>query len=154
MDVKRIGITESHLIAPLFDRYRVFYQQSSDPDLARRFIEARLENNESTIFAAIEGETAVGFVQLYPLFSSLRATRDWILNDLFVEAASRKRRIGHALVQKALRFASEQGGNFVELETGPDNIAAQRLYERMGFERRTAGTDYFIYRIELAGLSF
>ena len=154
MDVKRIGITESHLIVPLFDRYRVFYQQPSDLGLARRFIEARLENNESTIFAAMEGETAVGFVQLYPLFSSLRATRDWIINDLFVEPACRRRRIGHALVQQALRFASEQGGNFVELETGPDNIVAQGLYERMGFARRTAGTDYFIYRIDLAGLRF
>ena len=125
-----------------------------DPDLARRFIEARLENNESTIFAAMEGETAVGFAQLYALFSSLRATRDWIINDLFVEPAYRGRRIGHALVQKALRFASEQGGNFVELETGPDNIVAQGLYERIGFARRTAGTEYFIYRIDLAGLRF
>lgn len=151
MDVKRIGSTESHLVVPLFDRYRVFYRQPSNPELARCFIEARLDNNESTIFVAMDGETAVGFVQLYPLFSSVKAARNWILNDLFVEPAFRKRKIGRVLIQTALCFAREQGGKFVELETGVDNVVAQGLYERMGFARQTTGADCFIYRIELAG---
>jgi ribosomal protein S18 acetylase RimI-like enzyme len=149
MDVKRIDGTESHLVIPLFDRYRVFYKQPSDPDLARRFIQARLDHNESTIFVAIEGNAAVGFVQLYPLFSSVSAARNWILNDLFVEPAFRRHRIGGALIQAALNFARETGGKFVELETGADNAIAQEIYERIGFARRMPDTGFFLYRVDL-----
>jgi ribosomal protein S18 acetylase RimI-like enzyme len=149
MDIKQIDGAESHLVIPLFDRYRVFYKQPSDPDLAGRFIQARLDRNESTIFVAMEGDTAVGFVQLYPLFSSVSAARNWILNDLFVEPAFRRRRIGGALIQAALDFSREQGGKFVELETAVDNAVAQELYERIGFAKRIPDTSFFLYRIDL-----
>jgi ribosomal protein S18 acetylase RimI-like enzyme len=148
MNIKRINSAESHLVISLFDQYRIFYKQPSDPDLARRFIEARLDRDESTIFVAMEGGTAIGFVQLYPHFSSVRASRDWILNDLFVDPAFRGKQIGLALLRMALNFASEQGGTFVELETGVDNANAQRLYEGVGFARRQPCTDYLTYRID------
>src|SRR5204863_4908800 len=62
------------LIAPMFDRYRQFYGKPADPKLAETFIRDRLKAKESVIFIAIpEGgsEEALGFVQLYPSFSSV-----------------------------------------------------------------------------------
>ena len=58
------------LIVPLFDAYRQFYRQPSDPDRARRFLKERFEHNQSVIFLAFADGAAIGFTQLYPSFSS------------------------------------------------------------------------------------
>lgn len=77
-------------IAPLFDAYRQFYQKPSDVEAARRFLFARLSKNESVLFLARHEGRVVGFVQLYPVFSSIGLTRQWILNDLYVAPEARK----------------------------------------------------------------
>src|SRR6185437_1518505 len=89
MYIKRIDFSEYQLVTALFNKYRIFYNQPSDIRLAERFIKERLENNESVIFVALiddDGKPApVGFTQLYPLISSMRAAKNWLLNDLYVE---------------------------------------------------------------------
>ena len=42
-------------LANLFDLYRQFYRQASDPEGARRFLAARISNSESVIFLAKQG---------------------------------------------------------------------------------------------------
>jgi hypothetical protein len=85
MEIRKIDKSESHLVIALFDKYRVFYKQDSDLPRARKFIRARLENNESTIFVGIDKKQAkpVGFTQLYLRYSSVRTIRNWVLNDLY-----------------------------------------------------------------------
>ena len=56
-----------------------FYHKQSDLDAAKDFLEARIENNESVIYIATnELDHFVGFVQLFPSFSSTRMKRFWI----------------------------------------------------------------------------
>ena len=147
--IKRIDATQGHLVFDLFNQYRIFYKQAPDIALARQFIQERLDNNESVIFVALlpDEETAVGFTQLYPKYSSARAARNWILNDLYVETAYRKQGIGTRLIQTARAFANENQAVFVELSTAADNVTAQRLYEQIGFERQPPETDFYTYRI-------
>src|SRR5689334_16265599 len=83
-------------IAPLFDGYRQFYGQVSDVAAGRQFVLERLNQAESVIFLALDGEEGVGFTQLFPTFSSVSMRRLWILNDLFVAAAARRRGIARA----------------------------------------------------------
>ena len=54
---------------------------------------------------------------------------------LGVAAEARRRGIGELLVQHVLLLARLRGIRRVVLNTGPDMMAAQRLYERLGFER-------------------
>jgi ribosomal protein S18 acetylase RimI-like enzyme len=54
---------------------------------------------------------------------------------LGVAAEARRRGIGEVLVAHVLRLARIRGIDRVVLNTGPDMLAAQRLYERLGFER-------------------
>lgn len=151
MKIKQIDGAESNLVVDLFDKYRVFYKQPSDLELARRFIQARLDNHESMIFAALVqhgGDVIpVGFTQLYPGYSSVGAFKYWVLNDLYVEPGYRKQRIGEALVRVALDFARGRGARFVELSTGVDNYVAQGLYEKIGFEKQQRDTLFLTYRI-------
>ena len=153
MGIRKIKSREIDLVAGLFDQYRMFYRQPSDPELAREFVRARLENNDSIIFVALfeeDGETIpAGFTQLYPSYSSIRAVKDWILNDLFVHPAYRNRNIGTALVRMAMEFAREQGAQRVELTTATDNLTAQKLYERMGFIKQEPDTTFLTYHLFL-----
>ncbi|HTK20683.1 MAG TPA: GNAT family N-acetyltransferase [Mucilaginibacter sp.] len=147
MEIKRINLSEANLVTELFDKYRVFYKKESDLSLAETFIKTRLDNNESVIYVALDGEQPVGFTQLYPKYSSVSAVKNWILNDLYVESGYRKQGIGEALIKAAMEFAKGDGATYVQLETAVDNYTAQSLYEGIGFIKQEPDTEYFLYRI-------
>ena len=126
------------LIAPMFDLYRQFYGKPADPKLAQTFIRDRLKARESVIFIAIpEGDSGegLGFVQLYPSFSSVSAFRLWVLNDLFVSPDARASGAGRALLERAERWAAETGAKGLTLSTQITNLTAQRLYEACGWTK-------------------
>jgi len=121
-------------IGGLFDGYRVFYEQESDPEGARRFIAARLESGDSHIICAeIEGRL-LGFTQLYPSFSSVRMRPVWVLNDLFVDPAARRRGVAQALMRAALAHAMNTNAAYLTLETHRDNAPARALYVAEGWK--------------------
>ena len=131
-------------VAPLFDAYRQFYNKPSNEEAARRFLFARLSKGESVMFVALRGRDAVGFVHLYPVFSSTNLTRQWILNDLYVISAARQHGVGHALMNRARQFAEATHADGLMLETATDNHTAQRLYERLGWKRDEQFNRYFL----------
>lgn len=141
-----ISIEQVDLIAPLFDAYRQFYGKPADLDGARRFLVERLTRGESVIFAAVEKEQAIGFTQLYPSFSSVSLRPIWILNDLFVVDAARRRGIAASLLRSARDFAQQTGAARLALSTAIANAKAQALYEREGWKR---DSEFFHYELEL-----
>jgi len=130
--------------ALLFDAYRQFYDKPPDLEAARRFLFARLSKGESVLFLARHGERLVGFVQLYPVFSSVALMRQWILNDLYVLPDARKLGVGRALVERARELAEATRANCLTLETATDNIPAQRLYEDLGWKREQEFFRYYL----------
>ena len=88
-------------LSNLFDQYRSFYHKESDIEGAENFLKERLENQDSEIFVAEENGILTGFTQLYPLFSSTRMKRYWLLNDLFVNENHRGKGHSKALIEKA-----------------------------------------------------
>jgi len=153
IEIKQIDSSEVELVVVLFNQYRIFYNQPSDIQLARTFIDARIQNNESIIFVALfddgNKKIPVGFTQLYPKYSSARAIKNWILNDLYVDSAYRKQGIGERLINSAIAFAKVGGAKFVQLETATDNKTAQSLYESIGFKKQDPDNEFFLYRIDV-----
>lgn len=146
LSVKKITAYEINLVVNLFDSYRVFYKQASDLVLAEHFLTERLTNNESVIFVALDKDKPVGFTQLYPIYSSVRTVRNWILNDLYVDENYRKQGIGKLLIDAAMDFGKYTGAKYVQLETAVDNFNAQHLYESIGFVKQLPDTEYILYR--------
>jgi ribosomal protein S18 acetylase RimI-like enzyme len=131
-------------VAPLFDAYRQFYHKAPDVEAARRFLFARLSKDESVLFIArLEGR-AVGFMNLYPVFSSVNLTRQWILNDLFVAPEARQLGVGRALTERARQLAEATQAKGLTLETAVDNVVAQKLYESLGWKRDDEFYRYFL----------
>ena len=67
------------------------------------------------------------------------------LDDVVVDEGARGKGVGTALVNACLDVARERGAEVAELQSGVDREAANRLYPRMGFERRETN----VYRIVL-----
>ncbi len=126
--VRPATLADLDAVAPLFDAYRQFYEQAPDLAAARRFLEDRLSRGESRIWLAEEGGAALGFVQLYPLFSSVSLGPIYVLNDLFVSRKLRGRGIASRLLEAARDHGRATGAHYLELSTAVDNLA-RRLYE-------------------------
>jgi GNAT superfamily N-acetyltransferase len=121
-------------LVPLFNDYRIFYKQPSDLESAKEFLEDRIANNESIIYLAYLDQEAVGFTQLYPLFSSVSMKHMYLLKDLYVKSNQRGKGIGEALINKAKALCEVQQNKGLALQTATDN-PAQQLYERLGFKK-------------------
>ena len=134
-------------VAGLFDAYRGFYGQPANLPQSRQFLAERLARYESVIFyAQDESGQALGFVQLYPSFSSIDAHRTWLLSDLFTASQARGRGVGTLLMNAARDFALATGAKGLVLETATDNHTAQRLYESLGYVRDPG---YYTYCLDL-----
>jgi GNAT superfamily N-acetyltransferase len=145
--VRQATIFDVEMIVPLYDAYRQFYRRPSDPALARRFLLERFQHSESIIFLAVkEDGAAIGFTQLFPSFSSVSAARIFILNDLFVSAEARRKRVGSLLLDAAARFGRGAGAVRLTLSTEVTNATAQALYEREGWVRQT---EFYSYDLAL-----
>ncbi|MEZ4796424.1 MAG: GNAT family N-acetyltransferase [Flavobacteriaceae bacterium] len=119
-------------LIPLFDAYRIFYEQESDYVKAKQFLTKRIERNESIVYIAYNEENAVGFTQLYPLFSSVTMQPMFLLNDLYVEDNYRNQGIGNMLIDKAKQLCKTLNYKGLAIQTAQTN-PAQHLYERLGF---------------------
>jgi hypothetical protein len=119
MNILRANSGHLDALAGLFDQYRCFYEQASDPKACRQFIADRLRNKESVIFAAQtdDGDIA-GFTQLYRSFCSVEMKELIYLYDLFV----------------------------LQLETAISNRPGQALYEDLGWER---DREFYTYHLAL-----
>jgi ribosomal protein S18 acetylase RimI-like enzyme len=148
MEIRRAASSDLDLIAPLFDSYRQFYRCPPDPALARAFIAERLGHGDSVIFVALQGNAALGFVQLFPVFTStaMRPGRLWLLNDLYVAPAARAKGIGRGLMEAARQHAVGTNASGLFLQTARDNAAAQRLYQSLGYRRDDL---FLVYELSL-----
>ena len=132
MTIIQANIDHLDEVVPLFDAYRVFYKQPSNMASAKTFLKDRIVNKESIIYIAYTNEEAVGFTQLYPLFSSVSMKPMYLLNDLYVKPQHRGKGIGEALINKAKTLCDIKQNKGLALQTATDN-PAQKLYERLGF---------------------
>ncbi|MFB7913540.1 GNAT family N-acetyltransferase [Streptomyces sp. NPDC056061] len=88
----------------------------------------------NTVLVARTPDSIVGTLTLVllPLPSGLRAR----VEDVVVDSAARGQGVAGLLTQEALRLAREAGARTVDLTSRPDRAAANRLYERLGFQVR------------------
>ena len=136
--VRRATLADVDVLAPLFDGYRRFYGQPGDVPRARDFLSARLAGPDgeadAVVFLAEPDGIPAGFTLLYPMWSSVATGRIFVLNDLFVAGTARRRGVAQALLAAARDFGREHGALRLVLETTRDNVVAQALYHRAGWQ--------------------
>lgn len=131
--IRRAELTDIDAVTSVFMEYLAFQSQTHTRQVAQEFLHARLVQDQSIIFVAEDDGGLLGMAQVYPVFSSVSLAPAWILNDLYVTESARGLGAGRALLQAVLDQSRAIDAAYVTLETGDDNLRAQRLYESMGF---------------------
>ncbi|MEM9547279.1 MAG: GNAT family N-acetyltransferase [Bacteroidota bacterium] len=148
MKIRATNPSDLDQLSHLFDGYRVFYRKTSDVEAAKKFISERLNNKDSEIYVCeMEDGLLSGFVQLYPLFSSTRMKRLWLLNDLYVNTEFRGEGISLLLIDRAKELVRDSGACGMFLETEKSNMIGNRLYPKAGFELND-GANYYVWDSE------
>jgi ribosomal protein S18 acetylase RimI-like enzyme len=129
-------------VVQAFDRL-IPQLSSSNPPPTREFLAAIADSEASYLLVAEDGDRILGSLTLvvFPIPTAIRA---WI-EDVVVDEAARGMGVGAALNQEALSRAAELGAATVDLTSRPSREAANRLYQRLGFEPRETN----IYRYKL-----
>ncbi|MFT4694253.1 MAG: GNAT superfamily N-acetyltransferase [Francisella sp.] len=129
--------TEAHLnqLVDVFEEYREFCGFKRSQNKTKLFLKKLICDKEAIIFIAVDSKTdsIMGFVNLFPSYSSLSLQRLWILNDLGVSSDFRGKGVSKALIHKVQEFAKETNAIRVELKTALTNTTAQSLYRAMNF---------------------
>lgn len=133
-------------IVPVMDEYRAFCGFESNGCETQQFLQQLIAKQQSKLFLAIDDQTqqVMGFVNLYPSFSTLALKPIWILNDLAVSSHFRGRGLAKKLIYGALEFAKFSGAIRVELKTEVTNERAQALYKSLDFN---IDSDNVYYRV-------
>lgn len=145
--IRRAVLADLELLVPLFDAYRTFFA-GGIPTGSRPFLAERLRLGDSIFLMAFDGERAVGFLTLYPLFSSWYATRIWFLSDLYVCEDERRSGIGRALVEEAKSFARAEGSRSIMVEIPHREPHLVAFYEGLQFMR---DRDFNLHRYYVPG---
>ena len=148
VDVQRVGEADLDDLLPLIRGYCDFYEVDPPDDallaLARALIEDPQHEGVQLIARDVgeEGE-ALGFATIYWTWSTSRAARIAVMNDLFTAPSARRRGVGEALIDACLESTRERGAVLLQWQTATDNVKAQALYERVGGIRES-WFDYYL----------
>jgi GNAT superfamily N-acetyltransferase len=144
-----IGIVDTEAavlrLLPLMRAYCDFYRVHP-PDAALLAMSRALVADpvhEGVQLIASDGGVDVGFATLFWSWETTISSRVGVMNDLFVVATSRGRRVGSALVGACLERCREHGAVHMIWQTAPDNLAAQAVYDHLGATRES-WIDYWL----------
>lgn len=116
----------------------------SNPPPGREELQFMVDSPASVLLIAEEDGYVYGSLTL-ALFRIPTGLRAWI-EDVVVDGEARGKGVGQALNEAALDRARTEGAATVDLTSRPSREAANRLYQRLGFEARETN----IYRYDLS----
>jgi ribosomal protein S18 acetylase RimI-like enzyme len=145
--IARVGEDDLDDLLPLMRGYSDFYEVDPSDDALLALSRALVANPDydgvQLIARDSETNAALGFATVYWLWSTSRAARIGVMNDLFTAQGARGRGVGEALIRACLELVRERGAALLQWQTAPDNLTAQSLYERVGGIREQ-WYDYYI----------
>jgi ribosomal protein S18 acetylase RimI-like enzyme len=116
---------------------------SSSPPPTRELLVDLVEGADTAVFLARVDGVIVGSLTL-ALYRIPTGIKAWI-EDVVVDDAARGHGVGRLLNEAALDEARRRGAKNVSLTSRPSREAANRLYQRIGFQQRETN----LYRYDL-----
>ena len=142
MKVREAKLSDLKNLSVLFNSYRMFYGKKFDLKVAEDFLRSRIEKKDSKIFVCDFNNELSGFVQLYPLFSSTRVSKYWLLNDLYVDVNKRGKGFSKLLIERSKELVIESKACGMMLETEKSNDIGNKLYPSTGFKKNESSNFY------------
>ena len=138
-EINEVGEEDLADLLPLAVAYCDFYGASPGADsllaLGRTLVSEPEQHGLQLIARDGYPGRAVGFATLYWTWSTLRAARIAVMNDLFVAEEARGTGVAEALIDACRARCRERGIAWLEWRTAPSNGRAQAVYDRIGAQR-------------------
>lgn len=103
----------------------------------------QLASPHNPLFLLLDGDTVIGMLTV-GIYLSPTGSKAWI-EDVVVDNAYRGQGLGRMLVSHAIAYCKEQGIDTLMLTSNPKRIAANALYQSLGFERKETN----VYRMKM-----
>lgn len=132
VEIQAVGEVTDELVAGLAGL--VTQLSKSAPPLSREVLQDVVSCSTNTVLVACVDGRLSGTLTLvmFPIPTGLRGR----IEDVVVDSTARGSGVGAALVARAVELATVAGARSVDLTSRPSRAVANRLYERLGFERR------------------
>lgn len=134
IEIQQATIQHLKVLHELFEQYREFYQMSRSENKSFHFLKSRLEKKDSFIWIGFDQQIAAGFIQVYPVFSSVAMQPLWILNDLYVSSKHRQKGIARKMVLCVEKTAKNNQVFSIKLATQVNNAQAKKLYYSLDYK--------------------
>ncbi len=118
---------------------------SSRPKPTRKSIEQFLVSDANSLLVA-QVEGAIAGMTTVVVVPAIDGKRKATIEDVVVNADFRGQGVGDALVEASIVEAKAKGAHQLQLQSNPSRVAAQRLYQKHGFE--PYGTTVFRYNLK------
>ena len=146
MTIERVTKTDLGELLPLMRAYCDFYEVAPSEDellvIARALI-ADPEHEGVQLLARADDGRAVGFATIYWSWATTSAERIGVMNDLFVAPEARGTGVAEALIEACRAECAAHGAGKLTWQTAPDNVAAMKVYDRVGATREQ-WVDYWL----------
>lgn len=118
----------------------------SAPPMTGEILSAVAQHEACYLLLARDEDGAILGSMTLVVFPIPTGVRAWI-EDVVVDGEARGMGVGEALNLRAIEIAEERGAKTVDLTSRPSREAANRLYQRIGFEPRETN----VYRFQRKG---
>ena len=93
-----------------------------------------VDSSSSHLFLLYSGNEIAGMCTL-GTYACPTGTRYWV-EDVVVDAAYRGQSLGRRLIDHAIEYVGQQGESTLMLTSRPARVAANRLYQSVGFQSK------------------
>lgn len=98
-------------------------------------LETIVNSNSTYLFIAEENNNILGALTL--VFNKIPTGEKAWIEDVVVDKLARGKGVGKSLTQFAIDYAISKGVTKIDLTSSPERIAANKLYQKLGFKKRT-----------------
>ncbi len=106
-------------------------------------LEAIVNSDASLLFMAEENDEILGTLTL--VFNKIPTGNKIWIEDVVVDKSARGKGVGIKLLEFSIAYAKSQGIRNINLTSSPDRVAANKLYQKLGFKQRETN----VYRLTI-----
>jgi ribosomal protein S18 acetylase RimI-like enzyme len=138
--IRRAQASDAGDIGRLLHDFNTEYDEiTPGPGVLAERVGRLMEAGDTAVVLAGDGPDGLALLRFRP--SLWTAGLECYLAELYVVPALRGHGRGRALMAAAMELARERGADYMELNTGEDDVAARALYESLGFSNREGKAD-------------
>ncbi|RJQ34566.1 GNAT family N-acetyltransferase [Candidatus Parcubacteria bacterium] len=118
-------------------------QLGKDGECSLEHLQKVVQYASSELWVATENNKIIGMATLALIVKPGGITAQ--LEDVVVDEAARGKGLGRQLCEKAIERAKSRGAHSIHLTSRPARVAANKLYQKLGFEKKETN----VYRLKL-----